>query len=78
NQSAAIAPAKSLCGYRYAHPRWRGEAVDAQARWEENNGVDHTRYCGAYCPNAFHEDAVVSGLRVAQAFAETQRTARST
>ncbi|EGH44449.1 amine oxidase, flavin-containing, partial [Pseudomonas syringae pv. pisi str. 1704B] len=71
NQTSAIDPAKILGRYRYAHPQYSLGAIAAQARWEEINGVDNTWYCGAYWANGFHEDGVVSGLRVAQAFGET-------
>ncbi|WP_122583526.1 NAD(P)/FAD-dependent oxidoreductase [Pseudomonas viridiflava] len=70
NQNAAIDPEKVIGRYRYAHPQYSLQAVAAQARWEEINGVDHTWYCGAYWANGFHEDGVVSGLRVAKAFGE--------
>ncbi len=43
----------------------------AQARWGELNGAQHSYFCGAYWANGFHEDGVVSALRVAQAFGET-------
>ena len=42
----------------------------AQARWQEVSGVRNTFYCGAYWANGFHEDGVVSALRVADAFGE--------
>ncbi|RMO92732.1 hypothetical protein ALQ33_03776 [Pseudomonas syringae pv. philadelphi] len=71
NQTAAIDPAKILGRYRYSHPQYSLDAIAAQARWQEINGVDNTWYCGAYWANGFHEDGVVSGLRVAQAFGET-------
>ncbi|MBD8204460.1 NAD(P)/FAD-dependent oxidoreductase [Pseudomonas viridiflava] len=70
NQNAAIDSEKVIGRYRYAHPQYSLQAVAAQARWEEINGVDHTWYCGAYWANGFHEDGVVSGLRVAKAFGE--------
>lgn len=70
NQTAAIDPGKILGRYRYAHPQYSLEAIAAQARWQEINGVDNTWYCGAYWANGFHEDGVVSGLRVAQTFGE--------
>ncbi|MEE4096046.1 FAD-dependent oxidoreductase [Pseudomonas viridiflava] len=70
NQNVAIDPEKVIGRYRYAHPQYSLQAVAAQARWEEINGVDHTWYCGAYWANGFHEDGVVSGLRVAKAFGE--------
>ncbi|MGE8150548.1 NAD(P)/FAD-dependent oxidoreductase [Pseudomonas vancouverensis] len=70
NQSAGIDPAKVLARFTYAHPQYSLAAVAAQARWEELNGANHTWYCGAYWANGFHEDGVVSALRVARAFGE--------
>ena len=70
NQTAMINPLKVLARYTHAHPQYSLAAVAAQARWEELNGAQHTYYCGAYWANGFHEDAVVSALRVAQAFGE--------
>ena len=46
-------------------------ALQAQNRWAELDGQQHTHYCGAYWANGFHEDGVVSALRVAAAFGET-------
>lgn len=71
NQTPMINPLKILARYTYAHPQYSLAAVAAQARWEELNGVRNTFYCGAYWANGFHEDGVVSALRVAQAFGET-------
>ena len=71
NQSEAIAPDKVLARFRYAHPQYSLAGMAAQARWEEIHGVQHSYYCGAYWANGFHEDGVVSALRVAQAFGET-------
>ena len=71
NQSAAISPSKVLARFTYAHPQFSLASVAAQARWEELHGAQHTYYCGAYWANGFHEDGVVSALRVAGAFGET-------
>ncbi|WP_247256328.1 NAD(P)/FAD-dependent oxidoreductase [Pseudomonas moorei] len=71
NQSAAINPLKVLAKYTYAHPQYSLAAVAAQARRSELDGQQHTWYCGAYWANGFHEDGVVSALRVARAFGET-------
>ncbi|MDI2591946.1 FAD-dependent oxidoreductase [Pseudomonas sp. N3-W] len=71
NQSAGISPFKVLAKYTYAHPQYSLAAVAAQARWEELDGAHHTYYCGAYWANGFHEDGVVSALRVARSFGET-------
>ena len=67
NQSEAIAPDKVLARFRYAHPQYSLAGMAAQARWEEIHGVQHSYYCGAYWANGFHEDGVVSALRVAEA-----------
>ncbi|WP_061242079.1 NAD(P)/FAD-dependent oxidoreductase [Ectopseudomonas composti] len=71
NQTAAIEPSKILARFQYAHPQYSLAGTAAQARWEELLGAQHTYYCGAYWANGFHEDGVVSALRVARAFGET-------
>ncbi|MEH6798038.1 MAG: FAD-dependent oxidoreductase [Halopseudomonas sabulinigri] len=71
NQTAQIDPNKILRRFRYAHPQFSIAAANAQARWRELLGKQHTFYCGAYWANGFHEDGVVSALRVAEAFGET-------
>jgi len=70
NQSAGISPAHVLGRFTYAHPQYSLAAVAAQERWEELNGAQHTYYCGAYWASGFHEDGVVSALRVARSFGE--------
>ena len=70
NQTAAIDPLKVLASYTYAHPQYSLDAVAAQARWQELLGAQHSYFCGAYWANGFHEDGVVSALRVAQAFGQ--------
>ncbi len=62
---------KILGQYRYSHPVFNRKSVAAQARWSDISGVNHTHYCGAYWRNGFHEDGVVSGLRVAKALGES-------
>lgn len=70
NQTAAIDPLKVLARYTYAHPQYSLQAVAAQARWQELMGDQHSYYCGAYWANGFHEDGVVSALRVARALGQ--------
>lgn len=70
NQTAAIDPAKILRRFTYAHPQFSLAAAAAQARWNELAGANHTYYCGAYWANGFHEDGVVSALRVTSALGE--------
>ncbi len=70
NQTAAIDPSKILARYTYAHPQYNLAGMAAQARWEELLGANHSYFCGAYWANGFHEDGVVSALRVAREFGE--------
>jgi predicted NAD/FAD-binding protein len=66
NHTDAINPHKILGRFTYAHPVFTTEGVAAQQRWSEINTA-RTWYCGAYWHNGFHEDGVVSALRVANA-----------
>lgn len=67
NDTASINPHRILGRFTYDHPVFSLGGMAAQARWDEINGVHHTWYCGAYWHNGFHEDGVVSALRVARA-----------
>lgn len=66
NQTEHIAADKILATFQYAHPQFSLDGVTAQARWAEISGVNHTYFCGAYWANGFHEDGVVSALRVVE------------
>ena len=70
NQTEAIDPKTILGRFNYAHPQFSLAGMAAQARWRELLGTNHTWYCGAWWANGFHEDGVVSALRVASAFGE--------
>ena len=50
----------------YAHPVLDRAAVTAQGRVDAVNGQRHTFYCGAYLHFGFHEDGLVSALRVTE------------
>jgi predicted NAD/FAD-binding protein len=67
NNTAAINPVKVLGRFSYDHPVFSVAGIAAQQRWQEINGQRNTWYCGAYWHNGFHEDGVVSALRVASA-----------
>lgn len=64
NYSAAIDPEKILHRFTYHHPVLNPQAVAAQQRHSEINGVNRTWYCGAYWGYGFHEDGVKSALSV--------------
>jgi predicted NAD/FAD-binding protein len=66
NHSAAIDPAKIIRTITYAHPVFTHEGQAAQARHGEISGQHRTHFCGAYWRWGFHEDGVVSALRVAE------------
>ena len=68
NRSEAIAPQSVLRVMRYAHPVYTPAGMAAQRRFDEVSGVRHTHYCGAYWGYGFHEDGVVSALRVCERF----------
>lgn len=70
NQTELIDPALILARFDYAHPQYSLAAVAAQARQAELQGHQHSYFCGAYWANGFHEDGVVSALRVAEHFGE--------
>ncbi len=68
NHIGDAAPERILQTFHYAHPQFSTTAVEAQQRWAEISGVNRTHYCGAYWRNGFHEDGVVSALRVCEHF----------
>jgi len=75
NDTVSINPHKILGQFCYEHPVFSLEAMAAQARWSDINGVNKTWFCGAYWHNGFHEDGVVSALRVANALSNVVRVA---
>ena len=70
NQTAQIDPAQVLARFSYSHPQYSLAALAAQARQGELQGRQHSYYCGAYWGNGFHEDGVLSALKVAEYFGE--------
>ena len=66
--SNQIRPEKILKRYEYEHPLFTQDAVKAQEKYDLINGVNRTWFCGAYWGNGFHEDGVVSALRVCKNF----------
>jgi predicted NAD/FAD-binding protein len=52
----------------YHHPMYTAEAVATQQSLPDLNGQRHTFFCGSYFGYGFHEDALRSGVKVAEAF----------
>ena len=75
NRGEEIDPAQVIQRLTYDHPTYTRAGVAAQARHAEISGVRRTHYCGAYWGWGFHEDGVVSGLRVAERIAGERRVA---
>ena len=67
NSDERIDPAKVLRRFEYHHPIFTVRRAAAQARHRELINVNRTSFCGAYWGNGFHEDGVVSALRVCEA-----------
>ena len=68
NEEDAIDPTKVLGKYQYAHPIFTTRRAAAQRRHAELIRHRRSSYCGAYWGNGFHEDGVVSALRVCERF----------
>ena len=64
NSDEHIDPACVLRSFDYSHPVFDGDAVEAQSRFDEIDGADRVHFCGAWWGYGFHEDGMVSGLRV--------------
>ena len=66
NHTEAIDPDKVIRTISYAHPVYTAAGAAAQQRHHEISGRNRTHFCGAYWGWGFHEDGVVSGMRVAE------------
>jgi predicted NAD/FAD-binding protein len=71
NRTQEIDPAHVIRRIQYAHPVYTAGGVQAQQRFAEISGRERTHFCGAYWGWGFHEDGVVSALRVAKRFGVT-------
>ena len=68
NCTERIDPGKVIRKISYAHPIFTHAGLAAQRRVSQISGRNRTSYCGAYWGWGFHEDGVVSALRVAERF----------
>jgi predicted NAD/FAD-binding protein len=68
NRSADVDPRAVLGSFLYHHPVYTRDAVAAQKRRHEINGVQRTYFCGAYWSYGFHEDGVKSALSCLEEF----------
>ncbi|MEZ5977656.1 MAG: FAD-dependent oxidoreductase [Planctomycetota bacterium] len=69
NRTADVDPRKVVRSFVYHHPIFTTDTVRAQERHDEVDGAGGVHFCGAYWRYGFHEDGVVSGLRVVERIA---------
>jgi predicted NAD/FAD-binding protein len=62
-----------IASFRYEHPGFDAAAAAAQARLWTLQGARRTWFCGAYFGAGFHEDALQSGLAVAESLGGVRR-----
>ena len=67
NDETRIAPDRVLRRFEYHHPIFTVRRSAAQARHGELINANRSSFCGAYWGNGFHEDGVVSAVRVCEA-----------
>jgi predicted NAD/FAD-binding protein len=70
NDEANIASDKILGRFEYHHPVFDTRRDRAQRRQSELLNQNRTSFCGAYWGNGFHEDGVVSALKVVASIRE--------
>ena len=54
--------------FKYMHPIFDQNAIEAQKNLNKIQGVKHTYFCGAWTGNGFHEDGIKSAIAIARAF----------
>ncbi len=73
NPAIAPAPDKIMRSNIYEHPIFTGDTLLAQQQLWSLQGRRNTWFCGAYFGAGFHEDAIQSGLAVAEQLARVKR-----
>jgi len=73
NPNKEIAADKLIRTEVYEHPLFDAGAVAAQQRLWDLQGVRRTWFCGSYFGHGFHEDALQSGLAVAEQLGGVRR-----
>ncbi|MDP3921075.1 MAG: FAD-dependent oxidoreductase [Candidatus Omnitrophota bacterium] len=68
NRHDALAEERVLRRIDYEHPCYTNDSVRTQDELSVLNGAARTFFCGSYFGYGFHEDAVLSGVRVAEHF----------
>lgn len=66
NPAGAVDPSRVLAQFNYTHPVFNAAAMSAQHDLWDLQGRRRTWFCGSYFGYGFHEDALQSGLAVAE------------
>ncbi|HEX5377063.1 MAG TPA: FAD-dependent oxidoreductase [Phenylobacterium sp.] len=73
NPNRPVAPEHHIHTDHYDHPLFDAGAISAQRELWSLQGVGGTWFCGSYFGHGFHEDALQSGLAVAESLAGVRR-----
>lgn len=73
NPIRPVTPGHLLQAISYSHPLFDRAATAAQSELWRLQGVRNTWFCGSYFGHGFHEDALQSGLWVAETLGGVQR-----
>jgi predicted NAD/FAD-binding protein len=73
NPKAPLAPESVIKTEVYEHPLFDAGAISAQREIWDIQGVRNTWFCGSYLGHGFHEDALQSGLAVAEQLGGVRR-----
>jgi predicted NAD/FAD-binding protein len=73
NPTVPPAARRVLKTFEYHHPMYDAAALEAQGDLPLLQGQRNTWYCGSYFGAGFHEDALSSGLAVAEALGGVAR-----
>jgi len=57
---------KTFATFDYEHPIYLAQGIRSQDALQKYQGTNATFFCGAYCGFGFHEDGLVSGIKVAE------------
>jgi predicted NAD/FAD-binding protein len=66
NENRPFAEGTALVPIRFMHPLFTADAIAAQKRLPEIQGIDGIWYAGAWQRYGFHEDGLLSAVRVAE------------
>ena len=66
NPYQEINPSKIIKMMTYHHPVFDNDAINAQSRLDELQGINNSWFCGSYAGYGFHEDGLASSVAVCE------------